>query len=145
MDEVAGAVDGAIDVGFGGEMHHGVRLEIREGGAHGGGVADVGLEEGVKWVVCEIGEGGEVAGVGEFVDVEDLVAAADEEMDEIGTDEAGATGDEDAHGRKVEIAKVESGNGDRTARARRSPRKAEISSESGVHCWVEEEKDGRET
>jgi hypothetical protein len=39
-----------------------------------------------------------VSSVGEFVDVEDLMALGDKEADEIGADEAGPASDENFHG-----------------------------------------------
>ena len=59
-------------------MHDSVRLEIGEGITHGSGIADIGLEETVARVIFYAGEGSEVSGVGEFIDVQDIVAAGDE-------------------------------------------------------------------
>lgn len=84
---------------FGGEVHDGGGLVGFEDGFEGGGVAEVGLDEVVLGVAVEVAEGFEVAGVGEFVEVDDVeVFFEDEEADEVGADEAGAAGDEDGGG-----------------------------------------------
>ncbi len=56
LDEVSGAVDRAVDVGFGGEVHHPIGAKVIKGGGHRGGIADVGLEEAVVGVVPDLGE-----------------------------------------------------------------------------------------
>ena len=55
---------------FGGQMHHAVGLEVREGGVHGGAVANIGLEEMIARVVFDIAQRGEIAGIGQLVDIE---------------------------------------------------------------------------
>ena len=47
LDEVAGAVDGAVDVGFGGEMDDAGGLVLGKEGIHGGPIADVGVGEAI--------------------------------------------------------------------------------------------------
>jgi hypothetical protein len=84
-------------MGFGGQMHDPIRLKIGEGRPHGGCIADVGLKELVVRISLKIRQGSRVASVGEFVDVEDLVALGDKEMNKVGADESGPAGDEDFH------------------------------------------------
>ena len=69
LDELTGAVDGAVDMGLGGEMHDPFRPEIGERLAHGVGVADVGLKELVVRIALKIRQGSRVARIGELVDV----------------------------------------------------------------------------
>jgi hypothetical protein len=78
-------------------MHDPIGLEIGEGRPHGGCIADVGLKELVIRIALKICQGSWVSSVGELVDVEDLVALCDKEMDKIGADESGPAGDEDFH------------------------------------------------
>ena len=68
-----GAIDGAVDVTLGGEVHDPVGLKIGEETGEGGGVADVGLGKTVAGVAGEIGEGVRVACVGERVEVQHFV------------------------------------------------------------------------
>jgi hypothetical protein len=107
VNEGAGAVDGAIHMGFGCEVHHGLRLEIRESGLHGDSIADIGLQEPVTRRLIKITERCRIPGVGELVDVENLMTAGHQKTDEIGTDEAGTASDENFHegdaGKKVVI------------------------------------------
>lgn len=92
--EGGGAVYGAVYVAFGGQVHDDVWLVLGQGVIHGFGVADVGLDEGVAGVVGYGFQGFEVAGVGEFVDVDyGVVGVVDEFADYGGADEAGAAGD----------------------------------------------------
>jgi hypothetical protein len=49
-------------------------------------------------IALKIRQGSWVSSVGEFVDVEDLMALGDKEMDKIGADESGPAGDENFHG-----------------------------------------------
>ena len=49
-DEIGRAVDRAVDVAFGGQMHDRVRVVGFEGLAHGCGVGDVGAEQNLcRW------------------------------------------------------------------------------------------------
>ena len=51
VDEVRRRVDGTVDVAFGGEMHHGVRVELGKEFRDGRTVADVGAAELVARVI----------------------------------------------------------------------------------------------
>jgi len=95
LDEVFRAVDGAVDVALGGEVDDGARLLFGEQFADQGAVADVALDEDVALVAVQAGEVLQVAGVGEFVEIEDrLVVLSQPVEDEVRADEAGAAGDE---------------------------------------------------
>ena len=97
LNKLAGAVDGAVDMGLRGQMHDPIGLEISKGRPHGGCVADVGLKELVVRIALEIRQRAGITRVGELVDVEDLMTLGDEEVDEIGADKAGSSSDEDFH------------------------------------------------
>ena len=84
-------------MGLGGQVHDPIGPEIGESLAHGSCVADVGLKELVVRISLEIRQRARVSGVGELVDVEDLVTLGDKEVDKIGADESGPAGGKDFH------------------------------------------------
>jgi hypothetical protein len=98
LDEGARAVDRAVDMAFGGEVHHGIGSVFREDAVERGAVADVGLFKGVAGAVRDLRHVGEVRSVGQRVEVHDLVALPDRVADDRRADEAGAAGDEEFHG-----------------------------------------------
>ncbi len=99
LDEVAGAVDGSVDVALGGEVHHRAGLVFGQQAFDQSAVADVALHKGVVGVVLEAGQGFKVACVGEFVEVDDgLIRLGQPVEDKVGADEAGCAGDENGHG-----------------------------------------------
>ena len=87
-DELVRAVDGAIDVAFGGEMHHRVGRVPLEDVVHRRAVADVGADEAVARAARNRLERAEIGGVGQLVDVDDRAVglpheiAADRRADE---------------------------------------------------------------
>jgi len=81
-------------VAFGGEVEDGVRRVFVEGCAQEFRVADVAADEGVALVFRQVGERGRVSGVGERVEVDDVVSRGESEPDEVGADEAAASCDE---------------------------------------------------
>ncbi len=94
LDEGARVHERAVDVRLGGEVDDGVGVTHRLFNL--GGVADVALNEAVAGVVLDVAQVVEVAGVGELVEVDDIVVVmAQEPAHEVGADEAGAAGDED--------------------------------------------------
>ncbi len=87
-DEFAGAVDGAVDVRFGGEVHDGARLMFGQEAADKIVVADVALDEGVAHITVQAGEVLAVAGVGELVEVDDgLLGLGQRVQDKVAADE----------------------------------------------------------
>ena len=90
--EVGGAEDRAVDVRLGGEVDDRVAAAGRA--FHICGDRDIALEE-LDGVEREVRG---VAGVGELVEDDDVVAGREEPLDQVGADEAGTACDEDAHG-----------------------------------------------
>ena len=94
LDELRGAEDRAVYVRLGGEV------EDRVGAARGSrdrlGVADVALDQ------LDVGavEVRRIAGIGQLVEHDDVLAGRREALRAVGADEAGAAGDENSHGRK---------------------------------------------
>src|SRR5690554_7659280 len=61
FDKVCGAVYGAVNVAFGGQVHDGVWLVLGQYAVYFGAVADVDLLEAVALVVADLGQAFEVA------------------------------------------------------------------------------------
>ena len=72
LDKRLGGIDGAVDVGLGGEIHDGVDVMFGEETGDEGGIADIAVRENVARVVREVGEVGGVAGVSERVEVDEF-------------------------------------------------------------------------
>jgi len=73
LDECRRAVDGAVDVGLGGQVHDGIRLEAAQRLAYRSLITDVGLQEAIARVVLDLAQRLQVAGVGQLVEVEHLM------------------------------------------------------------------------
>ena len=85
-------------MGFGSQVHDRMRLEALQYGAHRWVVDDVGLDEFVTTVVGDAGQGLQIAGIGQFVEVKYLVVSVANQMaNQCGANETGTTGDENTH------------------------------------------------
>jgi hypothetical protein len=83
-------------MGLGGKVDHGVHGIVREQAAHQVPVADIALDEDMAGIARQGGQGVQIAGVGQLVQVDDLdVRLPQQEVDKIAPDEAGATGNQD--------------------------------------------------
>ena len=92
-DEVAGAVNRAIDVAFGGKVDDGAGAVLGQQAVDQLAVADVALHKDVARVALERGEVLQVARVGEGIQIDHrLVAHAKPVEYEVCTDKAGAAG-----------------------------------------------------
>ncbi|MNN65112.1 hypothetical protein D3C81_1805920 [compost metagenome] len=99
LDKVRRAIDGAIDMGFGSQVHDRVRLEPCQHCADGGLIADVGLHELIASVGGNAAQRLQIAGVGQLVQVEHFMFGVPDQMaNQRRTDKAGTAGDENAHG-----------------------------------------------
>ncbi len=99
LDELGRAVDGAVDVALGGQVHDAVRPVLGEQAADLGGVADVHFFKGITRVAGDAGDRIEVAGIGQAIDVDyPVIGVGDQVADDGGTDETGAAGDEQGLG-----------------------------------------------
>ena len=100
LDEGVRAVDRAVDVALGGQVHHGIGRVLGEHRVHGGAVADVGADEGVARAVGDRLERAQIGGVGQLVDIDDVrVRLAHEMAADRRADEAGSPCDDDLHSR----------------------------------------------
>ena len=98
LDKRRRAVDGTVDMGFGGQVHDGVRLKLRQRGANRRLIDYIGLQELVARVIRDAGQGLQVTGVGQLVEVEHLVLGVVEQMaDQCRANKARATGDQNTH------------------------------------------------
>ena len=97
LDELGRAVDRAVHVGLGGEVHHRSRAECGEDLVQGRSVADIDLVKAVARRVGDRGKRFEIAGLGELVEVRDVVRRALYQVPNHGrADEASPAGNEDA-------------------------------------------------
>ena len=69
-DEVAGAVDRAVDMRFGGQMDYAAGVIIDEQAVQRSAVADIGAAEDMVRMVRQIGQGFQIAGIGQLVDID---------------------------------------------------------------------------
>ena len=104
VDEVAGAIDGAIHMAFRGEVHYGIREVLGKESGERGGIAEVVLDKRVMRIFQIAVERREVSRVGEFVEVDHLVSGFIKDLPhKVGTNEASAAGDQDFHEMVVEM------------------------------------------
>ena len=77
-----------------GKVDDAVDIVLLHDGAHAVEVADIGLHEGVVWLVFDILEIGKVACVGEGVKIDNFVlrVLVDEKTNDMRADESGASG-----------------------------------------------------
>ena len=98
LDEVLGAMDGAVHMALGREVDHGARPVLGQQAGQDFAIADVGLHEDMARIALQALQALEVARVGELVHVEHrLIAGSQPVQHEIGADEAGAACDKN-HG-----------------------------------------------
>ncbi len=114
VDEVERTVDGAIDVAFSREVDHRVDRVLGEDTSHCVGIPDVGVNEEVAVRVCRAHtfEARQMAGVGQSIDVDQphVIVGRQREANEVRSDKAGATGDQDRP-RSVECGRHGSNSG----------------------------------
>ena len=74
LDEFSGTVDGAVHMGFRGEVHDDIRLKIREDPVHCRLVADVRSFETAAGVAGNTLKGFQISGICQLVDDADLIS-----------------------------------------------------------------------
>ena len=98
VDEVGRRLDRTVDMGFGRQVNHGVRVEIGKHAIDRRAIANVRLHETVAVVAGDLAQRIEIAGISELVDVADVVLGlADQESADGRTDETCPSGHDDAH------------------------------------------------
>ena len=102
--EGEGVLDAAVHVALGGQVDDAIDVLLLHQLVEGVEVADVHADKLVVRALLDVLQVGQVAGVSEFVEVDDVVVRVlrDEEADDMRTDEAGAASDDDVfHIRRV--------------------------------------------
>jgi len=98
LDKFCRAVDRAVDMGFGGQVHDGIRLEFQQRFTDTFAIGDIGLKELIAVAAVDFGQRLEIAGVGQLVQIEDAVPGVLDQMaDQSRADESGSAGYENAH------------------------------------------------
>ena len=91
LDELGRAVDRAVHVGLGGEVHHRSRAELPKYLVQASSVADIDLVEPIARRLRDRAQRLEIAGISELVEVGDLVRrAVDQVPDHCRADETGS-------------------------------------------------------
>lgn len=93
LDEGIWVIDGVIDVVFGGKIQYCVWLVFGQQVGYQSVVVDVILYEYVVWVVVQVGQGFQVVGVGQCVEVDDFDVVCDGFENEVIVNEFGIVGD----------------------------------------------------
>ena len=102
LDESTRAVDGAVDMGLGGQVQHGGGAELGEDPRHGRGVPDIGPNEMVARAIGHRGHVGQVAGIAQVIEIDDRrLGLPDQAAHHRRSDEPGTAGHEDgrSHGK----------------------------------------------
>ena len=90
LDELAWAMNGSVDMTFGGKVHHCAWLVFKQQSRNQRSVANVALHKHVAGIALQAGQGFEVSGVSELVEVDNGLALCSKPVEhEIGTDKAG--------------------------------------------------------
>ncbi len=86
-DKRNGTINGAVHMGFSCEMDDAFGLEVLNDGFHQTGVRDITLDELVSGIRCDGFQVIQIAGIGKFVQVEDVVVGlSDLLQDEVAAD-----------------------------------------------------------
>ncbi|MNI51404.1 hypothetical protein D3C73_1061320 [compost metagenome] len=93
LDERTGAVDGTIDMAFGGEVHHRIGLVFGQQAGHQRVVTDVAVHEHVVRIALQGGQGLQIARVGQRIQVDHPHALGDRFEDKVTANESGSAGD----------------------------------------------------
>ena len=102
LDEVLGAMDGAVHMRLGRKVDDGAWPVLGQQARDQRTVANVAMHKHMARIALQAGQVVQVAGVGELVEVEHgLVRAAEPVEHEVGAYEAGAAGDQDHGGSLV--------------------------------------------
>ena len=99
FDEGRWPVDGAIDMAFGGQVHDGIGLVLGKDAVEFCAVANIDLLKRVARAGAALGQRGQVARVGQLIDIDDAVArVANDVAHQGGANKAGTAGNQEFHG-----------------------------------------------
>ncbi len=98
LDEVLGALDGAVHMAFGGEVQHSAGFVLGYQSDHQREVTQVTLNKGMACIALQAGDVFQVTGVGEFVEIDyRLVALGQPVEHEVAANEASAPCNKNGH------------------------------------------------
>ena len=99
MNKIFRPMDGTVYMRLGCKVDHGARPVCRQKAGNQGSVCNVALNQRVPRIARQAGQRFGVAGVSEFVEVDDRLAGLGQPVQhKVSADEAGAAGDENGHG-----------------------------------------------
>ena len=98
LDKVSRACDGAVNMAFGGQMHHGIRLVQGKHPIQLGAIADIHLLKRITLACRYIGQGFQIASIGEFIEIYNgILGITDDMAYNSRADKACATGHKNFH------------------------------------------------
>lgn len=98
LDEGGRAIDGAVHMAFGGQVHYCIGLMGAKDPFQFSSVAEINLLKGVTFAGGRLGQRFKVAGIGELVHIDHGISGmADNVTNDGGADKAGDAGNEDFH------------------------------------------------
>lgn len=80
LDEVGGAGDGTINMALGGQVHHGIRLVQGKHPLQLGTIADIHLLKRITIACRYTGQGFQIAGIGEFIEIDHEILGITDDM-----------------------------------------------------------------
>ena len=95
--KVSRIVNGTVHMGLRRQVHYPVRPVLPQGAAHQGRVPDVGVQKAVCRGIRQTVQGMDVAGIGQGVNIQDFMAALQQQPDQIGADESGSACHDNFH------------------------------------------------
>jgi hypothetical protein len=93
LNELARAIDRPVDVTFGRKVHHAIRSEVFEPSKEPPIGCDVGLYESILRQGAKIFKRTEVPRIGQRIDIQNLVASAEQIPNQVRADKASTTSD----------------------------------------------------
>ncbi len=98
LSEGEGVLDAAVHVALSGKVDNAVDMLALHEGVDGVKIANVGTDEGVVGLILDVLQVGEVAGVCQFVDIDDVILGVfvHEKTDDVAADEARSASDDDS-------------------------------------------------
>src|SRR6056297_969068 len=98
FDEHTRRVDGAVNVAFGGKVQDRVRPMLGKYPVHGSGVANIRMLKRIAWMVRNTGHVGKAGGIGQRIEIDDLMPPRDGQPHDRGPDKTRPAGHQKLHG-----------------------------------------------
>jgi hypothetical protein len=98
FDEIGRAVDRAVNMGFGRQMHHCARPVFGKNAGDRLPVADIRLLEDMARIVARVAQGFQIASIGQLVEIDDCLAGLGDQLaNHCRSDEAGTACNDNCH------------------------------------------------